>query len=135
MFLILVKYTENWSWEMVPYQTVPYHQVWLYYQNNRYLSAILFLAFYLSLFNSLSELHFFLFQFYKRMNVVRAAAVAVIVRRIELAHCLTPWLQLSVLQHSTFVLTVEFFSVKMHEKKDFFCLHNQLFSWYKKLHK
>ena len=54
------------------------------------------------------------------MNVVRAAAVAVIVRRIELAHCLTPWLQLSVLQHNTFVLTVEFFSVKMHEKKDFF---------------
>ena len=62
---------------------------------------------------------FFLFHFYKRMNVVRAAAVAVIVRRIELAHCLTPWLQLSVLQHNTFVLTVEFFSVKMHEKKDF----------------
>ena len=87
-----------------------------------------FLAFYLSLFNSLSELHFFLFQFYKRMNVVRAAAVAVIVRRIELAHCLTPWLQLSVLQHNTFVLTVEFFSVKMHEKKDFlFCIISYIY--------
>ena len=69
------------------------------------------------------------------MNVVRAAAVAVIVRRIELAHCLTPWLQLSVLQHNTFVLTVEFFSVKMHEKKDFLLMHNQLFPQYKKLHK
>ena len=36
-----------------------------YYQNDRYLIAILFLAFYLSLFNSLSELHFFFFIFIK----------------------------------------------------------------------
>ena len=63
------------------------------------------------------------------MNVVRAAAVAVIVRRIELAHCLTPWLQLSVLQHNTFVLTVEFFSVKMHEKKDFLFLFHSIRSY------
>ena len=61
--------------------------------------------------------------------MVRAAAVAVIVRRIELAHCLTPWLQLSVLQHNTFVLTVEFFSVKMHEKKDFLFLFHSIRSY------